>query len=74
MPKFVRELSILLEKTDNKIVANYMIWRVVKDAFPFLNEEAREITQNYKEVLRGTKTEPPRWETCVKITAGRQYL
>ena len=51
-----------------------MIWRVVKDAFPFLNEEAREITQNYKEILRGTKTEPPRWETCVKITAGRQCL
>ncbi len=51
-----------------------MIWRVVKDTFRFLDEEAREITQNYEKVHSGTKTAPPRWETCAKLTAGRLYL
>ena len=74
VPKFLIDLSILLNSTEEKIVANYMIWRVVKNAFLFLDSEARQITQKFREVLSGIKREPPRWETCSKITAGKFYL
>ena len=74
VPKFLIDLSTLLKGTDEITVANFMIWRVVKSSFPFLDSEARQITQNFREVLSGIKREPPRWETCSKITAGKFYL
>eukprot|EP00088_Acartia_fossae_P063834 TRINITY_DN7820_c0_g1_i2.p1 TRINITY_DN7820_c0_g1~~TRINITY_DN7820_c0_g1_i2.p1 ORF type:complete len:771 (+),score=167.12 TRINITY_DN7820_c0_g1_i2:291-2315(+) len=69
-PKYIQDVKELIGNTDPKIVANYMMWRFVKGSFGFLAEEARDITLEYKKVLAGTKQQPPRWETCVKATAG----
>jgi len=69
-PKFLRGVKELIAKTDAKVIANYMMSRFVAGTFPYLNEEARDITLEYKKVLAGTKKTPPRWETCVKATAG----
>jgi len=69
-PKFLKDVKQLIDKTDPKVVRNYMMWRFVSGSFGFLNEEARDISQDYAEVLTGTKTQAPRWETCVKATAG----
>jgi len=52
------------------VIANYLIWRAVKDSFPYLDQEARDIQQRYNQVIKGTKQQAPRWETCVKEVAG----
>merc|ERR1712168_919942 len=36
----------------------------------YSDKEGRAIQLEYKKVLTGKETEPPRWETCVKSTAG----
>lgn len=69
-PRFLKEVDQLIAKTEPKVVANYMMTRFVRGTFGFLNEEARDISLEYKKVLHGTKQESPRWETCVQVTAG----
>jgi len=70
VPKFLKDVKQLIAKTDPKVVRNYMMWRYVMGSFGYMNEEARDITLEYSKVLSGTTTQPPRWETCVKRTAG----
>ena len=38
-----------------QVIANYLIWRAVKDSFPYLDQEARDIQQRYNQVLLSIK-------------------
>jgi len=66
VPKFMKDLKDLLSTVDNRVVANYMMWRYVKTMVPFLDANALAIMQDYSKVLSGQGEESSRWETCVK--------
>ena len=74
VPKFVTELKDLLSTVDNRVVANYMMWRYVKSVVSFLDRGAQDIGLNYSKVLYGQSKAPPRWETCVSVTAQANYF
>jgi len=69
-PTFMTNLKALLSTVNNRVVANYMMWRYVKSMVSFLGESTLAIIQDYSKVLSGKRKESPRWETCVKSTAG----
>ncbi|KPM02741.1 membrane metallo-endopeptidase-like protein 1-like protein [Sarcoptes scabiei] len=65
VPKYVENLDILLMKTDKRVLANYLIWRVVMQSFSMLGKRWRELIHDFNSVLTGQTREQPRWETCM---------
>ena len=51
-------------------MANYIIWRFVKESIGFLNFEAQVHYSEFDRVLSGKYQEGQRWEKCVKSVAG----
>lgn len=54
-PKYLEKLSKLLEKTEKKVLANYLAWRTSEPLLSFLNKEAKEIKLKYEMALFGTQ-------------------
>ena len=70
VPKFITEFSEYISSVPSRVQANYIIWRNIKDSMLYLNEEALEIQLEYNKVITGKAQKAPRWEKCVKSTAG----
>jgi len=69
-PKYLSDFRSYITTVPAKTQANYIIWRIVQFAMPYLNEEALKIELTYDKVLMGITHEAPRWEKCVRSTAG----
>lgn len=65
VPSFLESLPKLLTKTSKRVLANYMIGRVVQASAGFLNKEMRDARTNYAAAISGTKVERPRYTTCI---------
>nr|XP_027200738.1 neprilysin-2-like isoform X2 [Dermatophagoides pteronyssinus] len=65
VPKFLTQLDQLLQTTDKKLLANYMMWRVVLQSFSMLGKRWRELIQEFNTVVTGQAREEPRWEQCI---------
>ena len=70
VPKFITEFREYITSVSARAQANYIVWRNVQFAMSYLNEEALQIKLAYSKVLTGKAQEAPRWEKCVKSTAG----
>ena len=70
VPQFVMKVRELLSSVHPRVTANYMIWRVVKSSVRYLGSEALKLSLQYSAVLTGKSKRSPRWEDCVKSTAG----
>lgn len=66
-PEFVRGLAKLLARTKPSVLANFMLWRVVRQSAAQLGKRWRELSLKYAKVLTGRKFEPPRWDTCIGV-------
>lgn len=55
----------LLATENKRVLANYMVWRIVLQSISSLNKNYREIYFNYNRVLNGLNQEAPRFDTCV---------
>lgn len=64
-PNFLKQLDLLLQTTEPKIVANYMIWRIVRHSMGGLSRRWRELAHGYSMVTTGRQVEEPRWEQCL---------
>ena len=70
VPKYITDFRAYIATTSPRAQANYIVWRNIKFAMGYLNEEALQIKLAYSKVLTGKAQEAPRWEKCVKSTAG----
>lgn len=70
VPAFLRALDALLTSTEPRIVANYMIWRVVRHSMSSLSRKWRELAHTYTTVATGRQVEEPRWEQCLGSLEG----
>jgi len=70
VPKYVEALTDLLSTVDNRVVANYMMWRYIESMVSYLDKDALAIRFIYNKVLHGQSQESPRWEICVMAVAG----
>merc|ERR1711970_786605 len=70
VPKYITDFAAYIPTVSARAQANYIMWRSVKFAMAYLNEKALQIKLEYSKVLTGKAQEAPRWEKCVKSTAG----
>ncbi|XP_022096999.1 membrane metallo-endopeptidase-like 1 isoform X2 [Acanthaster planci] len=80
-PAYMENLTDWLEAQDNRVIANYMVWRLVDIMVPDLGQTFIDIYQRYLNVLRGTSTTSARWKRCVnegnivsEFAIGRMYV
>ena len=73
VPEYFKALGIMLPKTDKRVVANYMVWRYVQYMMAFTDKEGLDIKLAFDSVINGKQSKSPRWETCVKIIAGKTF-
>ncbi|KFM73677.1 Endothelin-converting enzyme 1, partial [Stegodyphus mimosarum] len=64
-PDFVSRFADFINKTEKRVVANYMMWRVVQESLPRLSEDWRILVHEFHSVISGKRKEEPRWDTCL---------
>ncbi|XP_076365013.1 neprilysin-2-like isoform X2 [Tachypleus tridentatus] len=70
VPEFVTKFNNLITTTDKRVLANYMLWRVVLQSFAMLSKPWRDLVQDYNAVITGKTRESPRWEKCMGTLTG----
>ncbi|XP_059218296.1 neprilysin-2 isoform X2 [Stomoxys calcitrans] len=70
VPSFMDKLGELLNKTENRIIANYMMWRIHAFSVAFLTEDFRKRQLQYATALTGRQEQEARWKECVDIASG----
>ncbi|XP_022090313.1 membrane metallo-endopeptidase-like 1 isoform X3 [Acanthaster planci] len=71
-PNYISNVTLWLKDQEERVKANYMIWRLVSRMVPFMNETFLAIRQKYLHSVKNTTTTTDRWKTCVS-TANHQY-
>ena len=51
-----------------RVIANYLMWRVVENAIAQLGFRMRQIRQEFYKVMSGEMNEPARWKQCIEKT------
>jgi len=70
VPNFIKSLDGLLLNTEPRIIANYMMWRIVRHSMSALSRKWRELAHSYSTVTTGRQVEEPRWEQCLGSLEG----
>ncbi|XP_022169537.1 neprilysin-11-like [Myzus persicae] len=73
-PKFLSELEVLLCSTPKRVLANYMIWRLVTQCVNFLTDQLRKRELEFLTEQSGKTEREPRWKECVGISSDRFSL
>lgn len=67
-PVFFENLGKLLAKTPKRIISNYLMLKVVREASAFLNDAVRLRSQRYANAVANTFEQRDRWEECVDLS------
>ncbi|CDW59314.1 neprilysin 2 [Trichuris trichiura] len=67
--RYFHQMGCLLEKTPKKILANYLVWRLIFDQMIFLDRRYRTKLYDFVNVMRGA-TEPRRSDFCISYLTG----
>ncbi|XP_054716984.1 neprilysin-2-like [Uloborus diversus] len=70
VPDFIVKFSEFITSTDKRVIANYMMWRVVGQTMSVLSKEWRALALEYNSVITGKSVEEPRWEQCLSSLSG----
>jgi endothelin-converting enzyme len=67
-PSYMNKTASTLAETDNKIVQNYMVWKVVQALYSYVEADALTPYKRFGNELQGKDpdSEPERWRTCVR--------
>ncbi|OWF45829.1 Neprilysin [Mizuhopecten yessoensis] len=61
---FFEKLFGILQKHGKRAVANYALWRIMKNRIYNLDESYQDLITKYNKVLYGTAVPRARWRTC----------
>lgn len=65
---YVIELGKIVEKTDRRVIQNYVLWRLVLSLVSHMIDEYQKERIEFQRVLFGIKSERHRWSQCVDWT------
>ncbi|KAF2888730.1 hypothetical protein ILUMI_17443, partial [Ignelater luminosus] len=68
VPKYLNDLEDLLKNTSNRVIANYIMWRVVSSSIPYLTSRLGDLKLNFTKVLTGAGSPKPRMKECLNET------
>ncbi|KAI5641316.1 peptidase family m13 domain-containing protein [Phthorimaea operculella] len=69
VPAYITEVQLLLDKTPNRVQANYVMWRVAGASVSYLTEELRRRQLAYVTALSGKTERESRWKECADTTS-----
>ncbi|CAG9535457.1 unnamed protein product [Cercopithifilaria johnstoni] len=82
-PEYLRRIQEVMQRSNKRTIANYMLWRVIQGYSPFLPPVMREPFYAFKANQTGipSTSVPDRWEDCVFLATiiidmpvGRLYV
>lgn len=62
---YMQSIVKLIDKTEKRTVANYLLWRFVRHRVNNLDDRFLDAKQRFYFVLFGREQSPPRWKACV---------
>lgn len=65
--KFFENFGNLLQNTDKRVLANYLMWRLTVQAVPYLSKKFRQRDTQYQQLFYGEHKTQPRFRDCVSI-------
>ncbi|XP_033642229.1 neprilysin-1-like isoform X1 [Asterias rubens] len=81
VPTFLGNVTKWMTTQDDRVVVNYLVWRLVNDLVSDLGQTFIDIRQKYINVIRGTSASSARWQRCVnednsllEFATGRLYV
>nr|WBW70058.1 venom protein [Lampona murina] len=69
-PEFIKKFAELIPHVEKRVLANYMLWRVVFETFSSLPGKWKDLHREYTLATTGEIQEKPRWEKCVSSITG----
>ncbi|XP_045161647.2 neprilysin-like [Mercenaria mercenaria] len=67
IPYFEKLFSVL-QKHGKRVVANYLVWFIIKHRASNLDSRFKDLITEYNKVLYGTASSSERWKECVSYT------
>ncbi|KAK3795898.1 hypothetical protein RRG08_040694 [Elysia crispata] len=64
-PSYLAGLGKLYQATDNRVIVNYLLWRLMMKWVNNLPTQYRNIKNEYIKNIYGSQADPPRWAECV---------
>lgn len=68
-PTYLDQLESILNQTDKRTIANYIIWRDLTDYISYLTADLRHMEFDFYKVISGRVAKNPRWGDCVRTTS-----
>lgn len=65
MPTYVTDLGILLNKTEKRVLANYVVTLAVESGLQFLGSEIRDLQLELKKAKTGVSSVMAKWKECI---------
>ncbi|XP_058467628.1 neprilysin-4 [Malaya genurostris] len=62
---YMKDLVELIDQTEPRTLANYILWRFVRHRINNLDDRFLQAKQKFSNVLFGREKSPPRWKNCV---------
>ncbi|KAK0393533.1 hypothetical protein QR680_000260 [Steinernema hermaphroditum] len=66
--EYLKNVSQLIASTDERILANYVIWRLVQSSIKLFDDRFDDIKQDLVRVMTGQETKSARWKGCIQST------
>ncbi|KYM94384.1 Endothelin-converting enzyme 1 [Cyphomyrmex costatus] len=63
--QYFQDLVVLLSKTQPRTVANYLLWRFVRNRVNNLDNRFQQVKQKFYYIMFGREEVPSRWKICV---------
>ncbi|KAF7992746.1 hypothetical protein HCN44_005090 [Aphidius gifuensis] len=67
LPYFI-QMGRIIEKTDQRTLHNYILWRFVMSLMPYMIDDYQLKRMEFRKVLLGILSEKNRWSQCVEWT------
>ncbi|XP_022344016.2 neprilysin-like [Crassostrea virginica] len=64
-PEYLSNMVQLVKKADKRLLANYMIWRIMMNRVTNLPLKYRNVRTEYYKKIYGSDTERSRWRDCI---------
>lgn len=65
---YLTEMGRILERTDRRVIHNYMLWRLVMSLMTHMIDEYQRERVEFRKILMGIQSERTRWSQCVEWT------
>lgn len=70
-PTYYDQLENVLNQTEKRTIANYIMWRDISDYIPYLkNADLRDMEFEFFKTITGKISKNARWTDCVKAVSG----